>query len=114
MDKFLTFNVIKDFGAALGGVSATWQVATLVRRFILRPGRLYLQAGHLIVQLDPFRGSALLQPYLQHLNAQQCRISWLNDLILQVEIAEKPEGLAAVPQMVGERILANSRFAKPF
>jgi len=112
--KFLTFNVIKDFGAALGGVSATWQVATLVRRFILRPGRLYLQAGHLIVQLDPFRGSALLQPYLQHFNAQQCRISWLNDLILQVEIAEKPEGLAAVPQMVGGRILANSRFAKPF
>jgi len=35
-------------------------------------------------------------------------------LILQVEIAEKPEGLAAVPQIVGERILANSTPAKPF
>jgi len=112
--KFLTFNVIKDFGAALGGACATWQVATLVRRFIVRPGRLYLQAGCLIVQLDPFRGSARLQPYLQQLNAQQCRISWLSDLILQVEIAEKPEGLAAVPQIVGERILANSTPAKPF
>jgi hypothetical protein len=35
-------------------------------------------------------------------------------LILQVEIAEKPEGLAAVPQVVGEKILANSSRAKPF
>jgi hypothetical protein len=111
--KFLTFNVIHDFGAALGGVCATWQVATLVRRFILRPGRLYLQAGHLIVQLDPFRGDDLLQPYLQQLNEQHWRIPWLSDVILQVEIAEKPLGLAAVPQVVGERILANSRLAQP-
>ena len=112
--KFLTFNLIKDFGATLGGVCATWQVGTLVRRFILRPGRLYVQPDQLIVRLDPFRGDDLLRPHLQQLNAQQWRISWLYNLILQVEIAEKPEGLAAIPQAVGERILANSRLAKPF
>jgi hypothetical protein len=111
--KFLTFNLIKDFGAALGGVCATWQVGTLVRRFILRPGRLYVRTGYLIVQLDPFRGDDLLQPYLQQLNAQTWRIPWLGNLILRVEIAEKPQGLAAVPQAVGEIILANSRRAKP-
>jgi hypothetical protein len=111
--KFLTFNLIKDFGAALGGVCATWQVGTLVRRFILRPGRLYVQAGYLIVQLDPFHSDDLLRPYLQQLTAQPWRIPWLSNLILQVEIAEKPEGLAAVPQAVGEIILANSRLAKP-
>jgi hypothetical protein len=112
--KFLTFNLIKDFGAALGGGCATWQVATLVRRFIVRPGRLYVQPGQLVVQLDPFRGDDLVRPYVQQLNAQQWRIAWLYNLILHVEIAEKPEGLAAVPQAVGERILANSRLAKPF
>ncbi len=111
--KFLTFNLIKDFGAALGGVCATWQVATLVRRFILRPGRLYLQARYLIVQLDPFRGDDLLQKYLQELNEASWRMPWLCDLILHVEIAEKPEGLAAAPQRVGEKILANSSHAKP-
>jgi len=111
--KFLTFNLIKDFGVALGGVCATWQVATLVRRFIVRPGRLYVQPGHLIVQLDPFRGDEMLQSYLQQLNAHQWHIPWLYDLILQVEVAEKPEGLAAIPQVVGERILANSKCVNP-
>jgi hypothetical protein len=112
--KFLTFNLIKDFGMAVGNSCATWQVATLVRRFILRPGRLYLQAESLVIQLDPFRGDDLLQTYLQELNEAAWRIPWLGNLILQVEIAEKPEGLAAVPQAVGEKILAYSSRAKPF
>jgi hypothetical protein len=101
--KFLTFNLIQDFGAALGSGCATWQVATLVRRFILRPGRLYLQAGRLIVQLDPFCGDDKLRVYIQHLNEQQWRIPWLSGLVLRIEIAEKPEGLAAVPQVLGEK-----------
>jgi hypothetical protein len=111
--KFLTFNLIKDFGLALGGKCATWQVATLVRRFILRPGRLYLQAGQQIVQLDPFRGDEMLLPYVQELNEHRWHIPWLSGLILQVEIAEKPEGLAAAPQVLGEKILANSVRVNP-
>ena len=111
--KFWTFNLIQDFGRALGGECATWHVATLVRRFILRPGRLYLQAGYLIVQLDPFRGDETLKPYLQELNERHWQIPWLSGLVLQIEIADKPPGLAAVPQVLGEKILANSRRVCP-
>lgn len=105
--KFLTFNLIKDFGAMLGKDYAKLQVATLVRRYILRPGRLYLHAGQLMVQLDPFRGDAALKPFILQLNQRCLSIPWLAGLILQVEIAEKPQGLAAVPQLLGLRILAN-------
>jgi hypothetical protein len=111
--KFLTFNLIKDFGAALGQDFAPCQVATLVRRFILRPGRLYLQAGQLIVQLDPFRGQESLDTFIQALNERRLAVPWLCNLILQIEIAPEPQGLAAVPNVLGRRILANSRLASP-
>jgi hypothetical protein len=106
--KFLTFNLIKDFGAALGKEYAKLHVATLVRRYIMRPGRLYLHAGHLIVQLDPFRGDVVLNPFIQRLNERRLPIPWLAGLVLRVEIAAKPQGLAAVPNILGQRILANS------
>jgi hypothetical protein len=102
--KFLTFNLIKDFGARLGKDYARLQVATLVRRYIMRPGRLYLHAGQLIVQLDPFRGDAALRPFIRQLNERRLPIPWLSGLILQVEIATKPQGLAAVPNILGQRI----------
>jgi hypothetical protein len=106
--KFLTFNLIKDFGAALGKEYAKLHVATLVRRYIMRPGRLYLQAGYLIAQLDPFRGSVVLDSFIQRLNDRRLPIPWLGGLVLRVEIAQKPQGLAAVPNILGQRILANS------
>jgi hypothetical protein len=106
--KFLTFNLIKDFGTALGQEYAKLHVATLVRRYIMRPGRLYLHAGHLIVQLDPFRGDAALKPFIRQLNERQLPIPWLGRLLLHVEIAPRPQGLAAVPNILGQRILANS------
>jgi hypothetical protein len=106
--KFLTFNLIKDFGAALGAPYAAMHVTTLVRKFILRPGRLYLQGNALVVQLDPFRGAEALASYLEELNQRQLPIPWLGNLTLQIEIAAQPQGLAAVPQVLGRRILANS------
>jgi hypothetical protein len=106
--KFLTFNLIKDFGAALGKEYAKLHVATLVRRYIMRPGRLYLHAGYLIVQLDPFRGDVILNSFLQRLNERRLSIPWLGGLILRIEIAAKPQGLAALPSILGQRILANS------
>jgi len=106
--KFLTFNLIKDFGAALGEEYAKLHVATLVRRYIMRPGRLYLHAGYLIVQLDPFRGDVALNSFIQRLNERRLPIPWLGGLALRVEIAAKPQGLAAVPNILGQRILANS------
>jgi hypothetical protein len=106
--KFLTFNLIKDFGAALGKEYAKLHVATLVRRYIMRPGRLYLHAGYFIVQLDPFRGDVILNSFIQRLNERRLSIPWLGGLILRVEIAAKPQGLAALPNILGQRILANS------
>lgn len=106
--KCLTCNLIQDFGAALGPDYAPLHVATLVRRYIARPGRLYVHAGQLIVQLDPFRGAAALKPFVQQLNERRLAIPWLGGLILHVEIAAKPQGLAAVPHILGQRILASS------
>ena len=108
--KCLTCNLIQDFGAALGPDYAKLQVATLVRRYIARPGRLYLYAGQLIVQLDPFRGDATLKPFIQQLNERRLAIPWLGGLILHLEIAAKPQGLAALPNILGQRILASSGF----
>jgi hypothetical protein len=111
--KFLTFNLIKDFGAALGQGYAKLHVATLVRRYVLRPGRLYLHAGQLIVQLDPFRGDTALRPYVRQLNERRLPVPWLSGLILQVEIAARPQGLAALPHILGQRILANVEPPRP-
>ena len=111
--KFLTFNLIKDFGASLGKKFAALQVATLVRRYLLRPGRLYLQAGQLIVQLDPFRENEDLRSLLQRVNERRLPIPWLSNLVLQIEVAEQPQGLAAAPQRLGLKILANSACAAP-
>lgn len=111
--KFLTFNLVKDFGAALGKKCAKLQVATLARRYIRRPGRLYLHAGQLIVQLDPFRGDAVLKPFIQRLNERRLPIPWLSGLILRVEIAPQPQGLAAVPNVLADRILANCGLPGP-
>jgi hypothetical protein len=111
--KFLTFNLIRDLGATLGRTPAAWRVATLVRRYLLRPGRLYLDAGHLIVQLDPFRGAEPLSAFIQQVNQQNLTLPWLSNLILQFEVGAQPQGLAAVPQRLAERILANARLAAP-
>lgn len=106
--KCLTFNLIKDFGVALGRAYAPLHVATLVRRYLVRPGRLYLHAGCLIVQLEPFRGDAALKPFIHQLNERRLPIPWLSNLIVQFEIATQPQGLAAVPNVLGQKILANS------
>ena len=111
--KFLTFNLIKDLGAALGKEFAPLQVATLVRRFILRPGRLYLQAGQLIVQLEPFCGQDGLFTFIQPVNARRLSIPGLANRVLRIEVAPEPQGLAAVPHVLGRKILASSRLAAP-
>jgi hypothetical protein len=111
--KFLTFNLIKDFGVTLGKKFAPLQVATLVRRYLLRPGRLYLQAGQLIVQLDPFRGDEHLHSFIQRVNELCLSIPWLSNLVLQFEVAAQPQGLAAAPQLLGLKILANSGCPAP-
>jgi hypothetical protein len=74
---------------------------------------LYLQAGRLIVQLDPFRGDEHLRSFIQRVNAQCLSLPWLSNLVLQFEVAAQPQGLAAAPQRLGLKILANSGLAAP-
>jgi hypothetical protein len=103
------YNLVKDFGAALGERYATMEVGTLVRKFIARPGILRLHGQQLQVALLPFTGSAALDGWIRQINEQRVSISWLGHLILQIEIAPTPVGLATDPRAVQQRIFANSQ-----
>ena len=103
------YNLIKDFGVALGDHHATMEVGTLVRKFIARPGILRLRGNELQVTLLPFVGSAALDGWIKQINEQRIPIPWLGHLILQIEIASLPVGLAANPKAVRRRIFANSQ-----
>jgi hypothetical protein len=106
-----SFNLIKDFGAALGEPYATMQVGTLVRKFIARPGLLRLRGHELWVTLTPFTGCQTLANWIRQLNQQQLQIPWLDHLILQIEIAPLPVGLAANPRAVQRRVSANRKLS---
>jgi len=103
------YNLVKDFGAALGERYAMMEVGTLVRKFIARPGILRLRGDQLQVTLLPFTDSAALDGWLRQINEQRFSIPWLGHLILQVKIAPSPVGLAADPKAVQRRITANSQ-----
>jgi hypothetical protein len=103
-----TYNLVKDFGVALGGRYATMEVGTLVRKFIARPGILRLRGNQFLVTLMPFTGCAALTEWVRQINEQQLAIPWLGHLILQIEIASHPVGCAADPRAVRRRIFANS------
>jgi hypothetical protein len=102
------YNLVKDFGLALGDRYATMEVGTLVRKFVARPGILRLCDNQLRVTLMPFTDSAALDGWLRQINEQRISIPWLGHLILQVEIVPTPIGLAADLQAVQQRVFANS------
>lgn len=110
--KHLGYNLVKDFGTALGGEYAKMQVGTLVRKFIARPGILRLEDRELWVTLEPFAGHQALAPWLEHINSQRCPIPWLNNLVLRVEVAQEPSGHTPPPR-IWRRILANSTQPAP-
>jgi hypothetical protein len=101
------FNLVRDFGQALGGPCKTMRVGTLVRKFIVRPGVLRLKGDELWVTLAPFTGSEALAGWIQNINQQRVAIPWLGHLILQMEVAPLPVGLAAQPRAAARRVFAN-------
>lgn len=105
--KHWGYNLVKDFGAALGGKYVKIQVRTLVRKFIARPGVLRLKGRELWVTLEPFVGHQALTPWLEHINSQHCMIPWLDNLVLRVEVAQEPSGHIS-PALIRRRIFANS------
>lgn len=104
-----SYNLVKDLGAALGDTYAKMRVGTLARRFIVRPGFLRVQDNELWVSLMPFADSQALEPWIQQVNAQRIPIPWLDHLLLQIQVAPLPVGLAADPQAVQRRLFANYR-----
>jgi hypothetical protein len=101
------FNLVHDFGAALGGPYANMKVGTLVRKFIARPGILRLKGDELWVSLMPFIDSEALTGWLDQINRQRLAVPWVGHLILQIEVAPAPLGLAANPGAVRKRVIAN-------
>jgi hypothetical protein len=110
--KFLTFNLIHNFGKALGAKQGRCEAATLVRRYIFRPGRLFLKGNCLLVQLDPFHGSEDLKDYLEQINKSSMAIPWLPGFTLQIQVAEKVQGLAMKPKQLKQLFFANSTTAR--
>jgi hypothetical protein len=83
------------------------KVGTLVRKFIARPGILRVKGDELWVSLMPFTGSEALTGWLDQLNRQRLAVPWLGHLVLQIEVAAAPVGLAADPGAVRKRVFAN-------
>lgn len=84
----LVFNLMTLFAQALGGDYTKLWAGTLLRKFIRRPATLYLIGKELHVVFDPFPGQDALQPLLAKLNAKGVALPWLNNLIVQLSIAQ--------------------------
>jgi hypothetical protein len=79
---------------------------------LARPGVLRLKGNELWVTLMPFGGREALSDWIERLNQQRLVIPWLNHLILQVEMAPLPVGLAANPRLAQRRIFANRELSR--
>jgi hypothetical protein len=86
--RCLVFNLMTRFAQALGGAHTKLWAGTLLRKFIRRPATLYLIDKELHVVFDPFPGQGELQPLLDKLNDKHVALPWLNNLIVQLSIAQ--------------------------
>jgi hypothetical protein len=82
---------------------------TLACKFIARPGMLRLREDELCVARPQFTGYQALANWIQQPNQQWIQILWLDHLILQMETAPLPVGLAANRRAVRRRVLANRK-----
>jgi hypothetical protein len=90
----LVYNAIADLGVQLSECYHRAHVATLRRTFLNRPGKIYLTPEALIVYLDPFRGQQELVPLIDDVNAEHCRIPWLDNrrLVISLTPVAQPQG----------------------
>lgn len=75
----LMYNAVADLAETLGPDHVGDHVRTLRRQFFNRPGQLYETPEALIVYLDPFKGQEELLPVIDHLNAGNHRLPWLDN-----------------------------------
>jgi hypothetical protein len=75
----LVYNAVGDLAVRLPDRYHRAHVGTMRRTFFELPGQLYCTPEALIVYLDPFAGQQALIPEIDELNAQQCRLPWLEN-----------------------------------
>jgi hypothetical protein len=85
----LVYNAIGDLGVQLPDRFHHAHVQTLRRTFFNRPGQLYCTPSDLIVYLDYFPGQDALIPVIDDLNAQPCRIPWLDNRRLLISLTPR-------------------------
>ena len=87
----LVYNAVGDLAAWLPERFYGAHVGTLRRTFFERPGQLYCTPEALIVYLDRFRGQEALLPLIDNVNAQGCRLPWLENRRLVIALTPGPQ-----------------------
>ena len=87
--KAPAFNALQRFKSHLPEPFSRMMAGSLIRHFILRPGKLYATADELIVEIAPHPARAALDGYVEKLNASQVRIPLPGDRRLRIVLADE-------------------------
>ncbi len=86
--KALAFNALNEFKSHLPGPFSRMTAGSLIRLFLLRPGRLYATADEFIVEIEPHPARFALEGYVKEFNAADHRIPWLGGRRLRIVLAQ--------------------------
>ena len=88
----LVYNAVADLAERLPERYWGAQVQTLRRTFFNRAGQVYCTPEAVIVYLEPFREQEALLPLIDRVNAQACRLPWLDNrrLVISPSPATRP------------------------
>ena len=87
--KALAFNALNEFKSHLPEPFSRMTAGSLIRHFILRPGKLYATADEFIVEIAPHPARAALADYVEELNAEGVHIPWLGGRRLRIVLGEE-------------------------
>jgi hypothetical protein len=93
----LVYNAVGDLGVQWADRYPRAHVETRRRTFSQRPGKRYRTPEALIGYLDPFRGQEELVPGIDDVNAEPCRIPWLENRRLLLSLTPGPQAQRGGP-----------------
>lgn len=85
--KAVAFNALNEFKSYLPEPFSRMMAGSLMRLFLLRPGRLYATADEFIVEIEPHPARWAIEDYVGKLNAEEHRIPWLGNRRLRIVLA---------------------------
>jgi len=88
--KALVFNAVQVFKRNLKAPFANMRIGTLVRKFFLRPGTIFMTEEKVIFQFDYFNGQKALMTFCEQLNASGISIPWLGNREMLFRFSPKP------------------------